>query len=186
MAASYPAAIKSFSNVVNGTTKLVALLFNSAYDEITAIQTELGTDVAGSLTDLKTRLAVAFNADGTLKAKTVVTSSTYDLSTASGTQDITSFGFDPASVVIMGIVNGSLNVSIGMSDGTNHKCIYYHTGNTQWQVDTSSDIAFATNDSPITSQIGVTTMITDGIRITWSKSGSPTGTLTILILGIGI
>jgi hypothetical protein len=57
MAASYPGAVKNFSAVVNGVTKLVASLFNSPYDEITAIETELGTDVAGLHADLKTRLA---------------------------------------------------------------------------------------------------------------------------------
>lgn len=56
MAADYPGAIKTFSAVVNGITKLVMALFNSPYDEITAIQTELGTDPAGSYTDVKTRL----------------------------------------------------------------------------------------------------------------------------------
>ena len=43
MAASYPAALKTFSSVVNGVTKLVAALFNSPYDEITAIETMLGS-----------------------------------------------------------------------------------------------------------------------------------------------
>lgn len=66
MAASYPGAIKTFSAVVNGVTKLVATLFNSPYEEITAIQTELGTDVAGSAADLKTRLAVSIGAGGAL------------------------------------------------------------------------------------------------------------------------
>ena len=67
MAASYPTSVKIFSAVVNGVTKLVASLFNSPYDEITAIETELGTDVAGSMADLKTRLAVSMNDNGTLK-----------------------------------------------------------------------------------------------------------------------
>jgi len=67
MAASYPAAVKTFSAIVNGVTKLVAALFNSPYDEITAVETELGTDPAGSVADVKTRLAVALNDDGTLK-----------------------------------------------------------------------------------------------------------------------
>jgi hypothetical protein len=43
MAASYPGAIKSFTAVVNGTTKLVAALFNVVYDEVTAIETKFGT-----------------------------------------------------------------------------------------------------------------------------------------------
>lgn len=67
MAASYPAAIKSFSTIVNGVTKLVAALWNSPNDEITAIETELGVDVAGSKSDLVARLTVAINNDGTLK-----------------------------------------------------------------------------------------------------------------------
>jgi len=67
MAASFPGAIKNFSAVVNGVTKLVASLFNLPYDEITAIQTELGTDPAGSMSDVKTRLAVSMNDNGTIK-----------------------------------------------------------------------------------------------------------------------
>jgi hypothetical protein len=43
MAASFPGAVKSFTAVVNGITKLVAALFNSPYDEITAIETYLLT-----------------------------------------------------------------------------------------------------------------------------------------------
>ena len=65
--ASYPAAVKTFSAIVNGVTKLVAALFNSPNDEITAIETELGTDPAGSVADVKTRLAVSLNDNGTLK-----------------------------------------------------------------------------------------------------------------------
>lgn len=43
MAASFPNAKKVFSQVVNGTTKLVAALFNVAYDEIEALQTLIGS-----------------------------------------------------------------------------------------------------------------------------------------------
>lgn len=43
MAASFPNAKKTFSAVVNGVTKLVALLFNSPYDEIEAIETFIGS-----------------------------------------------------------------------------------------------------------------------------------------------
>jgi hypothetical protein len=39
--ASWPTSVKSFSPVVNGVTKLVAALFNVAYDEIEAIETSL-------------------------------------------------------------------------------------------------------------------------------------------------
>lgn len=79
--ASYPSAIKNFNTVVNGVTKLVASLFNLPYAEITAIETELGTDPAGSAADLKTRLAVSLNADGTIKNEAVFTTA---LKTATG------------------------------------------------------------------------------------------------------
>lgn len=42
MAASFPNAKKTFSAVVNGVTKLVAALFNTAYDEIEAMETFVG------------------------------------------------------------------------------------------------------------------------------------------------
>ena len=79
--ASYPAAVKTFSTIVNGVTKLVAALFNSPNDEITAIETELGTDPAGSVADVKTRLAVSLNDNGTIKTDAVITTM---LKTATG------------------------------------------------------------------------------------------------------
>jgi hypothetical protein len=42
MAASFPNAKKTFTQAVNGLTKLVALLFNSNYDETEAIETFIG------------------------------------------------------------------------------------------------------------------------------------------------
>jgi len=70
--ATYPAGLPSFSAVANGVTKLVAALFNSPNAEIVAIATELGTDVAGSVGDLKTRLAVSLADDGTFKGIKIV------------------------------------------------------------------------------------------------------------------
>lgn len=64
MAASYPGAIKSFSANVDGVTEVTAATVNSAYDEITAIETELGADVAGSVTNLVTRLAKSLSGAG--------------------------------------------------------------------------------------------------------------------------
>lgn len=70
MSASYPGSIKTFTNP-NGTdlqsSPPHALQHENENDEINAIETELGTNPAGSKTDLKTRLAVSINDDGTLK-----------------------------------------------------------------------------------------------------------------------
>jgi len=43
MAASFPNAKKTFTQAVNGVTKLVAALFNQPYDEIEAIETFIGS-----------------------------------------------------------------------------------------------------------------------------------------------
>jgi len=48
MPESFPNAKKTFSAVVNGVTKLVAALFNSAYDEIEAEQTFIGPTGGGA------------------------------------------------------------------------------------------------------------------------------------------
>ena len=67
MAADYPGAIKNFLTLEDGVDTVLAQHMNERGDEITAMETELGADVAGSVSDLVTRLAVAVNNDGTIK-----------------------------------------------------------------------------------------------------------------------
>lgn len=78
--AAYPGSLFTPTVVVDdpGGTEIIAAHHNSQDDELLAIETELGTDVAGSKTNLKTRLAVALADDGTLRlaASTVLTIST--------------------------------------------------------------------------------------------------------------
>jgi len=52
-------------------TTVPGALINQILQELKATQTELGTDPAGSMTDVKTRLAVSLEDNGTLKANTV-------------------------------------------------------------------------------------------------------------------
>lgn len=63
---SYPSALVSFTPNIDDITEVTAATVNVAYDEITAVETELGTDVAGSVTDLKTRLAKSLTGAGML------------------------------------------------------------------------------------------------------------------------
>lgn len=71
--ASYPGSIKNFLTLVDGVDRIIAAHPNDRAAEITAIETELGTDVAGSASDLKTRLAVVLENSGALKADSVIT-----------------------------------------------------------------------------------------------------------------
>ena len=81
MAADYPGAIKNFLTLEDGVDTVLAQHMNERGDEITAIETELGADVAGSLSDLVARLTVALNDNGTIKTDAVINTA---LKTATG------------------------------------------------------------------------------------------------------
>jgi len=66
MAASYPASLPSFTARIDYVDDHTAADHNDQSNEIVAIATELGTDVAGTQTDLKTRLAQALSGTGNL------------------------------------------------------------------------------------------------------------------------
>lgn len=63
---AYPATIDTFAARTDGVDQAVAADINGVYTAVEAIMTELGTDPAGSLTDVKTRLAVSLTAAGYL------------------------------------------------------------------------------------------------------------------------
>jgi len=72
----YPAALDTNSSLevdspAAGKTKARADVPNDLAAACVAIETELGTDPAGSLADVKTRLAVSINDDGTIKSTAV-------------------------------------------------------------------------------------------------------------------
>jgi len=67
MPASYPSAIKTFTTLVDGVDDVLAAHQNDPNAEITAIETELGTNPRGTAADVKTRLAQSLNDDGTIK-----------------------------------------------------------------------------------------------------------------------
>jgi len=63
----YPTAIDQFATWQDDIDNILAVIVNDVQDQVIVIETELGTDPAGSMADLKTRLAVSINDDGTLK-----------------------------------------------------------------------------------------------------------------------
>jgi hypothetical protein len=63
----YPAAKKTYADKEDFVDVYEAAHINSLQDEVQAIQEELGTDPAGSLTDVKTRLAVCLSDDGSIQ-----------------------------------------------------------------------------------------------------------------------
>ena len=67
----YPGSIKSFDQQVDNVDDAEAVDVNEIYDEVTAIETELGTDVAGAHTDVKSRLAQSLFEAATMNTETL-------------------------------------------------------------------------------------------------------------------
>jgi hypothetical protein len=115
-----------------------------------------------------------------------VIATTYDLSTASGNKDITGFGYDPKLVLAFWGQSSSGNWGWGFMQITQNVgyCIRNIGGSTTGQVDQESGLlAHKTNSSGGIGQVGVMSSITDGVRIAFTKTGSPTGTLYIKLIG---
>lgn len=110
---------------------------------------------------------------------------TYNLATASGTQDVTGFGFNPTEVSLLYGVNSAFGNGTGFANSV---------GPTEGTVSTDTTAGTTTfrqsgcsifySNAAVNAYVqGNVTFITDGIRITWTKTGSPTGTLGISVAG---
>lgn len=78
---AYPASLDSFTTKTDDVTEVMAAHVNDLQTAIVAIETELGTDPAGTKTDLKTRLLQSLSTEGNLKfaAPTTLTISSGDI-----------------------------------------------------------------------------------------------------------
>lgn len=104
-----------------------------------------------------------------------------DISTASGTQTVTGVGFQPKSILFLSLqVSAVGKMSVGVDDGTTAKDLadeYNVTANT-WTTDGSNSINII--ESGTAKYVGkVQSFNSDGFTISWTKTGSPTGTVTV-------
>lgn len=111
---------------------------------------------------------------------------TRDISTASGTQDVTGVGFQPTHVVLfMGVAADGVEQSTGFSDGTSHLSIFHNHGNTADTFTANGGSAITALESAGNLYEGdLTTLGADGFTVTWTKTGTPTGTITVYYLAI--
>ena len=103
-----------------------------------------------------------------------------DTSLASGTQEITGLGFSPKLVNFFASYNGAVGASWGFDDISGTVAISDNHGNA------ANTFAFDGTNSIYSVKTGtdyttgkITTRGTDGFTITWTKTGSPTGSLNI-------
>lgn len=105
---------------------------------------------------------------------------------ASGTQAVTGVGFTPKAVVFLSLQIGSDEMSIGIDDGVTAYAMYDDTptsANTYGGTATSSIHGIETVGNTYVGK--VTAFGADGCTITWTKTGTPTGTLTVYALFLG-
>jgi len=109
---------------------------------------------------------------------------THDVSTT-GDQPITGVGFQPKAIFIMGLISGSSYFSIGLDNGTTHICAINNHAVTAdtWAVTGSYGIELIQGSGTIAYAV-VSALGSDGFTLTWSVTGSPTGTAYIYYLAL--
>lgn len=151
----------------------------------TLITPALGTPASGTLTNC-TGLPAA-GVIGTAATKIVSGHFTFNLTTATGgTSVVNTLTFTPKGVFFMCSINASTTVSIGFDDGTSPQVVYNDAVDaaTTWGfLTTFSIVAAAQTGANQTAKI--TTLASNGFTITWTKTGSPTGTVTVMWTAIG-
>lgn len=158
--------------------------YNAYIATVAASQSEMEAGTESALRSVSPlRVAQAIAALGVGKFK--ITSFTRDISTASGTQAITGIGFQPDVVLFLYGVSGESPGGFGIDDGTNH-----YTYANGYEVTAGSFVLSGAASINLFRAVGnsyagaVTTLGADGFTITWTKTGSPTGTATVRALCI--
>ena len=104
---------------------------------------------------------------------------TRDMTAASGDVAYTGAGFKPSAVIVFACVEGLTAMSIGMFDGTAGSSIAdYSVGGAGANVWTSggvNQINLVTSAAGTNQQAIWKSWDSDGMTLTWTKNGSPTG-----------
>lgn len=138
-----------------------------------------GTGAPEDLTSTQVA-AIVGAVGGALNSK--LTSFTYDLSTASGSQPISGMGFQPSACIFIGATGQVSNFSLVDSGKTAGALATIGTFATGLNPSTNA-LQFITDTAASNVQSAVVASYdSGGFTLTWTKTGSPTGTATIKAL----
>lgn len=144
---------------------------------LTAGHVTTNANLTGDVTSSGNATTLAAAARLFSKVKTI----TRDMSTATGDVAYTGVGFTPTSLIGIGAVTGGLTFGVGVADSAKAGSeIESYAANTMQQTNTSF-LKFAVsagNDQAAT----VKTYDADGFTLTWTKTGTPTGSIAIAVL----
>jgi|WetSurMetagenome_2_1015567.scaffolds.fasta_scaffold1217985_1 hypothetical protein len=106
---------------------------------------------------------------------------TYDLSTASGAQAVTGIGFKPRALIAYSTTSGK-GTCFGMCDSAlGVSCAYGETSYFPNKSDTTKLLHHVGNAGVDEAACVVASLDVDGFTLTWTKTGSITGTATIQV-----
>lgn len=116
--------------------------------------------------------------------RTMVTSTSRNVATT-GTQTITGVGFKPKNCICFYAISAAtLLFGNGISDGTNHKTTSSNYLGTAMNID-GGDLISVNPSAGNTASAVVTSFDNDGVTLTWSKVGTPAGTVWIYFVFFG-
>jgi hypothetical protein len=111
-----------------------------------------------------------------------VVKASYNATTASGNQDITGFGFNPTHVIGFATIASVEVASWGFSAlGAVDAVMYYGYISGSWFY--SYNHQFISMWASGGRQTCTSSAISDGVRLAWTKTSSPTGTIWIQLIG---
>jgi hypothetical protein len=153
---AYPASLDSFTTKVDGVDEVLAAHVNDIQTAVEAIEIELGTDPAGSATDLVTRLANAMNNAGyvkggpgstlTISSGVITITGNYhkvDTQSSAASDDLDTINTGAAGLILfLQSVNDGRNVVIKHATGN-----IYCVGAKDITLDTNYEIAFLVYDN---------------------------------------
>jgi hypothetical protein len=110
---------------------------------------------------------------------------TRDISLASGTQSITGIGFSPKIVIFLATVNVAAGkMSIGINIPSAGVCLYDANSSVAGSYGYDDNAIVMYTDSSNKYQGVIQNMDSDGFTISWTKTGSLTGTVGVKFLAI--
>jgi hypothetical protein len=173
------------SNTITGITEAMQTLADNTTNDVSTSKHGYAPKGDGTTTKFLNANG-AYSTPGSLISKNGTT--TRDISTASGTQNIAhGLGATPKHIkieVFLGTTAGANDISVGAYNGTTNSCIYYINAGTFYNVgaanDTTNGIVLTRNNVSDYSAKAIITFDGTNIILTWTKTGSPTGTAYIL------
>lgn len=113
------------------------------------------------------------------KDPAAIGSFTRDLTTVTGTQDVTGVGFDPTAMVFFGGINSTPTMSVGFDNASARMVVYDNSFGSAGTYGIDTGFSIVALQAAGAQQVAtVQSLIPDGWRLAWTKFGSPTGTAT--------